>query len=208
MRGIAFAVTALAMGPLAACGGAQGRPEAPKATPGWREIATDSDRERLRKWRDAWTGALPLARALDALAVAAEGDLFDPDRALPDAALPVGTYRCRMFKLGGVGTAVRDFTASPPVGCRVTIEGDVRRLAKSSGAQRPAGLLLPDTAAREVFIGTLVLSDETAPMHYGRDAARDMIGYVERIGERRWRLVLPWPRFESMLDVVELVPAG
>ncbi len=35
---------------------------------------------------------------------------------------------------------------------------------------------------------------------------RDMAGVLERIGERRWRLVLPYPRFESLLDVVELVP--
>ena len=34
-----------------------------------------------------------------------------------------------------------------------------------------------------------------------------MAGYVERVGEKRWRLVLPWPKFESIVDVVELVPA-
>lgn len=211
MRWIPLALTALALGlGLAACGGAQERPETPRAakpTAPWREIATEADRDRLRKWRDAWTQALPLARAMDAQAIAAEGALFEPDRALPDAALPPGTYRCRVFKLGGLGTATRDFTAWPAVGCRVTVEGDVRRLAKTNGAQRPSGLLLPENAAREIFIGTLILSDETAPMRYGHDAARDMIGYVERIGDKRWRLVLPWPRFESTLDVVELVPA-
>jgi hypothetical protein len=35
-----------------------------------------------------------------------------------------------------------------------------------------------------------------------------MTGLVERIGARRWRLVLPAPHFESGLDVVELTPAG
>jgi hypothetical protein len=34
-----------------------------------------------------------------------------------------------------------------------------------------------------------------------------MAGLVERIGARRWRLVLPYPRFESTLDVIEIVPA-
>jgi hypothetical protein len=43
-------------------------------------------------------------------------------------------------------------------------------------------------------------------MDYGRDANRDMAGIVQRIGPRRWRLVLPYPHFESLLDVVELVP--
>jgi hypothetical protein len=34
-----------------------------------------------------------------------------------------------------------------------------------------------------------------------------MAGVVERIGERRWRLVLPYPAFESTIDIVELIPA-
>jgi hypothetical protein len=34
-----------------------------------------------------------------------------------------------------------------------------------------------------------------------------LAGYIERIGDKRWRLVLPYPRFESLLDVVEIVPA-
>jgi len=33
-----------------------------------------------------------------------------------------------------------------------------------------------------------------------------MAGYVERVGERRWRMVLPRPTFESIVDVIELVP--
>ena len=39
-----------------------------------------------------------------------------------------------------------------------------------------------------------------------QDATRDVAGVVERIGPQRWRLVLPYPRFESLIDVVELVP--
>ena len=35
-----------------------------------------------------------------------------------------------------------------------------------------------------------------------------MAGLVERIGDNRWRLVLPAPAYESLLDVIELVPAG
>ncbi|MBO9713586.1 MAG: DUF4893 domain-containing protein [Sphingomonas sp.] len=43
-------------------------------------------------------------------------------------------------------------------------------------------------------------------IRYGTDATHDIIGYVERIGPRRWRWVVPSPRFESLLDVTELVP--
>jgi hypothetical protein len=44
-------------------------------------------------------------------------------------------------------------------------------------------------------------------MHYGADPERDVAGFIERIGPERWRLVMPWPHFESRLDVMELVPA-
>ena len=58
-----------------------------------------------------------------------------------------------------------------------------------------------------IFLGTMVLGDEKRALEYGRDSARDMAGALERVGERRWRLILPYPRFESMMDVIELVPA-
>jgi hypothetical protein len=35
-----------------------------------------------------------------------------------------------------------------------------------------------------------------------------MVGVVERIGENRWRLVLPYPHFESTIDILELVPVA
>jgi hypothetical protein len=31
-------------------------------------------------------------------------------------------------------------------------------------------------------------------------------GVGERIGERRWRIVFPYPHFESLADVIELTP--
>jgi hypothetical protein len=34
-----------------------------------------------------------------------------------------------------------------------------------------------------------------------------MVGILERIGTDRWRLVLPRPRWEAMLTVVEITPA-
>jgi hypothetical protein len=69
------------------------------------------------------------------------------------------------------------------------------------------GRLYAETDARVIFLGTLELGDENVPLEYGLDAQRDMAGYVERIGIGRWRLVLPWPSFESQLDVIEMVPA-
>lgn len=173
----------------------------------WREIATEGDRERLRNWRKAWDEAVPAARAADRQAVAAEPVLFDPDRALADATLPAGDYRCRVYKLGAAGSGLRDFTAYPAFRCVVAQEGDITSFHKMTGSQRPTGLLFKDTPARQIFLGTLILGDEVSPLRYGLDATRDVVGYVERIGERRWRLVLPWPRFESKLDIIELTPS-
>ena len=53
----------------------------------------------------------------------------------------------------------------------------------------------------------MMFGDETKPIDYGHDDGRDMAGYIDRVGEKRWRLVLPYPKFESILDVVELVPS-
>lgn len=174
----------------------------------WRAAATDADRDRLRRWRQAWDEALPAARTADPGAIAADAALFDPDRALPDATLPAGAYRCRTVKLGAQGSGNRAYTPYPWFDCRVADEGEVRSLHKLNGSQRPTGLLFTDSPARQVFLGTLVLGDETSPLRYGIDATRDMAGYVDRIGPKRWRLVFPYPRFESLLDVTEIVPAS
>lgn len=206
MKWIALAALALA---LPACS-VYREATSPKLDPAvsWRRVVTDNDRERLRKWRKAWDEALVPARAApaDAAAIDADPTLFAPDQALGGAALPPGDYRCRTFKLGGVGAATPGFTAYSWFDCVIVAEGDALAFHKLTGSQRPAGLIFPENDARQIFVGTLVLGDETSPLRYGTDRDRDMVGYVERIGDKRWRLVLPYPRFESLLDVIELVP--
>jgi hypothetical protein len=59
-----------------------------------------------------------------------------------------------------------------------------------------------------VFLGTLMLGDERRAMEYGVDPNRDVAGFVERIGPNRWRLAMPRPHFESIVDVMELLPAS
>jgi hypothetical protein len=174
----------------------------------WRAAATDKDRERLRKWRQSWDEALAQAKGADDGAIARDAALFDPDRAQPDPLPPVGNYRCRTIKIGTQGEGMPKFTAYPAFDCSVTMEGTTPRIHKHNGSQRPTGFLFPDSNTRQIFLGTLVLGDETAPLRYGIDANRDMAGYVERVADKRWRLVLPYPHFESLLDVIELVPAS
>ena len=196
---------------LAACGGGDGggrpaRPAPPIAN--WRSIATDADRDRVRTWRDAWMQGLAKVTApADRARVAAEGALLQPDAAMSAPAPPPGDYRCRVTKLGAKAAGGMDYVAYPAFKCRIALEGDVLSFAKLDGSQRPVGLLLPDDGGRLVFLGTMIFGDETRALDYGRDPERDVVGLLERVGPRRWRLVMPFPRWESTVDVMELVPA-
>jgi hypothetical protein len=179
------------------------------ARPGWRSVVTDADAERLRQWRQAWTRALAAARTADVGAtIAGEGPLLDPDAALPLQGPPPGAYRCRTIKIGARSAGLLNYVPYPWFDCRITNETGVLRFAKLNGSQRPVGIILPQTDKRMVFLGTLQLGDETNTLDYGRDKERDLAALVERIGERRWRLVFPYPYFESLIDVMELVPKG
>ena len=176
-------------------------------TSDWRQIVTNDDRERLREWRGAFTTALTRARAAGHGAeISREGRLLDPDATAPGP-IPNGRYRCRIIKLGGRSEGLLDYVAYPAFACRVQQERGLQGFAKLSGSQRPVGLIFPHDALRQVFLGTLVLGDEARSMQYGRDPERDVAAWVERIDERRWRMVLPSPRFESLTDVMELTPS-
>jgi hypothetical protein len=173
----------------------------------WRAAATNHDRERLRDWRAAFTKALAQARGAGHTdEVAAEGVLLDPDASL-GGPIPNGAYRCRVIKLGAKTPGMLDYIAYPAFDCRVQAERDLQGFAKLTGSQRPVGLIFPGDALRQVFLGTLVLGDETRAMQYGNDPDRDIAAFVERIGAARWRMVMPYPAFESTLDVIELVRA-
>ncbi|KQT33335.1 hypothetical protein ASG29_04530 [Sphingomonas sp. Leaf412] len=177
----------------------------------WRRVATPTDRARLADWRTVWAGALARARAGGAGAeIAAAGALFDYDRALPRPVPPAGDYRCRIVKLGAAKRWMLPYVAYPFFACRVAVTasgaGETVTLAKLTGSQRQVGTIHPRDGERAVFLGTLMYGYEDRPLPYGRDAKRDVAGWVERIGERRWRMAMPSPAFESMLDVMELVP--
>ena len=173
----------------------------------WRERATPEDRRRLREWRTAWVEGLRKARASGhAAAIAREGALLDPDAAAPWQDPPSGDYQCRVIKIGAKSAGMLDYLSYPPFTCRIRAEAGIMRFAKLTGSQRPIGQLLPGPANRMVFLGTLQLGDEHRALPYGQDRERDMAGIVERIGDGRWRLVLPYPHFESTIDVLELIP--
>lgn len=181
----------------------------PRWTTAYREVISEDDRVRLRDWRKTFTDALANARAAGhSVEVTREGVLLDPDAALPAPAIPDGIYACRVIKLGAKQPGNLAYVSYPAFTCRIRAERGLQRLTKLTGSQRYVGLIFPGDAIRAVFLGTLVLGDEQRAMQYGQDEGRDVAGYVERIGDRRWRLIMPQPRFESRLDVMELVPQG
>ena len=195
--------------PLAACAAVPRSILSPVATStDWHQVATAADRARLRDWRTAFTRALDQARkAGHSAEITREGWLLEPDAAKGPVPIPNGAYKCRVIKVGAKSEGLLDYIAYPAFDCRIQQEKQLQSLYKLTGSQRHAGLIFADSPLRQVFLGTLVLGDENRAMQYGRDPDRDVAGWVERIGERRWRLVLPYPRYESTLDVVELVPA-
>ncbi len=193
------------MSVLASCG-SKHPPATPVAvTSDWHRTITSSDMERLRSWREAFVRAVEKARAAGhGASIAREGALLEPDSARALVAPAPGAYRCRTIKVGGKGSMMGDYVVYPATPCSITRENDVLGFSKSGGTQRPVGLLFPGEANRMIFLGTMMLGDERRPLEYGRDSRRDMAGALELIGSNRWRLVLPYPRFESMLDVVEV----
>lgn len=175
----------------------------------WRGVVTTADRDRYQRRDAAWRLALEQARRqpgsgdLDAL-----GELIDPDAARPGVLPPPGDYRCRTVKLGsqggedGLGYVVYGWFA-----CRIETSAQGLKFVKLTGSQRPSGLLFPENDRAMVMLGSMALAQEPAANAYGRNPERDLVAVLERIGEARWRLVLPWPRNESNLDLIELRPA-
>jgi hypothetical protein len=181
----------------------------PRWTTAYRDVISDDDRTRLRDWRTMFEEGLAAARnSGHAADIAREGALLDPDAALAGPAIPNGTYRCRVIKLGAKDPGNLDYVSYAGFTCRVRAERTLQRLGKLSGVQRYVGLIFPGDSIRNIFLGTLALSDETRVLQYGQDEQRDVAGYVERIGPGHWRLVMPQPHFESKIDVMELVPEG
>jgi hypothetical protein len=178
------------------------------APPDWRDIVTDPDHVRLRAWRESFVAALDQSRKDGHGAqIDAAGQLLDPDAGLDGATLPQGAYACRTIKLGSKAVGHASYVAYPPYPCMVHPSETVTRLTQAAGIQRPTGRLYPDGSARMVFLGTMVLSDEPKSIKYGRDNDRDLVGIMQRIGDRRWRMLLPKPAWESTMDVIEITPA-
>jgi len=178
-------------------------------TTAWKEVATEDDRQRLADWRTSFVAALESAKkAGHSAEIQREGALLEPNAAIGPSTIPNRLYRCRIIKIGAKGEGNLAYVAYPAFYCRVKAERGLQRFNKFGGSQRYVGLVFPGDAVRQVFLGTLVLGDETRALQYGQDQLRDVAGYFERVEPDRWRLILPKPHFESQFDVIELIPSA
>jgi uncharacterized protein DUF4893 len=173
----------------------------------WKAVATAADEDRLARLGLAWQEALDEASKSNAAEIRREGKLLLPRAALPRPEPTPGSYNCRLIKLGSTTPRGKSFESFKPFFCYVEVEDELLTIVKQTGSQRPAGRLWEDDdSTRLIFLGSLALGDESAPVGYGDDPKRDMAGVLERIGPFRWRLVIPWPQSTSKLDVFELTP--
>lgn len=175
----------------------------------WRKVASADDAFNLSRLDQAWR--LGRAEAEDkgfATQVEALGPLVDPDAGQADRLQPPpGPYRCRTLKLGTKNETGSALVVYPFFRCSVELTpgGDLV-LTKTTGSQRTRGLLYPDTDLRLVFVGAQAWgADEAGFPRYGQQLVRDQVGVLERIGANRWRMVVPFPRVDSTLEILELI---
>lgn len=174
----------------------------------WRAVIHPDDRIRLLGLWPAWTTAKAAAighgKTADWVAL---GPLADPAPA-PEGNWPAaGAYRCRLVKLGAKLAGMPDVAPTRAFPCAVTNDDGVIGFAASGAFQTSVGRLYPD-GERMIYLGAMTLRGDMSAFAYGADPDRNQVGVLERIGPARWRLALPWPRFQSTLDVVDIVPAS
>ncbi len=184
--------------------------EGPSKTDAWMQIASAADRQRLANVTGAWAAGLGGARKAGfTAAIREEGALLKTDAALPRPAPTPGSYYCRLVRLGSTGKGKPAFERFKPFFCYVEVEGDLLTIVKQTGSTRPAGRVWEDEdESKLIFLGSLALGDEEAPIAYGENPKRDMAGIFERIAPFRWRLVIPWPQDGAKLNVFELAPVA
>lgn len=209
-RDARFLMLCLAAATLSGCATIRGRhPSTIVETPvdpgkEWEKRIDPAGAQRLAALPTLWSSARAAARPRFAAALAKEGALLDPARALRYPALPPGSYRCRAVKIGSAGARQSAYRAFAPSFCFVGDEKDGQSFAKQTGTDRPSGWLYPDGETRVIFLGAFAVGKGRPPV-YGAVPARDAIGVVERIGHFRWRLTLV-PADGSVLTVYDLAP--
>ncbi|MBR0552066.1 DUF4893 domain-containing protein [Stakelama marina] len=175
------------------------------AQPAWRSIAKPEDATMLDGLDEIWSTGLAFATEHSPAKVKAEGAMIEPGAALDHPALPPGSYRCRVIRIGRYADK-SGFKSFPPFFCHVKSAGpDQLTFLKQTGTDLPSGWLYPDGDKRYVFLGAQQDEPGDNSLAYGRDRSRDIAGFVERVGPFEWRLVVPH-RDPDGLDIYALTP--
>jgi hypothetical protein len=174
----------------------------------WRQAATPAGLAAIDGIDQRWAAALADARRRGATrTINAEAPLLDPTGALPRAAPAPGAYRCRLLRVAPPGTRIRGLSVSRSAFCFVGVKDDQLSLTTEIAANRLGGYLEETrTSGAMIFLGATAGARGVPAVGYGEDAARDRVGRFERIGDFRYRLIVPAPAAPELM-VFELVAA-
>jgi len=157
-------------------------------------VPTRADTERLSRLDAAWKeGRSEAIAGGGAEELRQLGVLAEPRVTLNRPQPTPGRYLCRTIKLGAARPELLPYITYGWFRCQVALSpgGDLT-LRKTTGSQRPVGLICPmpgaDGQRLARFVGVLELGEETRTPRYGADPDRDLIGIVQRIGDDRWRI--------------------
>ncbi|MEP2988567.1 MAG: DUF4893 domain-containing protein [Parasphingorhabdus sp.] len=179
----------------------------PQSESEWRDAATQADAERLDGWKKALeVGREGAIQGGDADMIEKRSPLFDVDAAQSNSDLPAGLYNCSITKLDGKANGGLPYISYPRFKCRVTDVGGRKHFTKLTGSQMTIGWIYSANNEQSVYLGTLMYGYENALTPYGKTKERDHASVVHRIGKDRWRMVFPYPYYESVVDVMELTP--
>lgn len=175
--------------------------------PQWTKQATQSDVARVKQWQKFLeAGVKEAKRAGHGSEIGQRAPLFETNVGKRDLALQDGKYHCSITKLGGPNGRGLPYIAYPKFLCMVTQMGDRVQFTKLTGSQMTSGWIYRPDRATGIYLGTSYYGYEGRAPKYGSDEKRDDAAIVERIGDRRWRMVFPDPYYESVTDVMELIP--
>ena len=133
------------------------------------------------------------------------GQIYDRGIVAASAVVP-GNYRCRTIKLGSQFEGGRS-VAYGYFACRIAKGASGWTIAKTTGSQNFTGTLTPGGDGL-LYKGAGHYGYEK-PRAYGSEPEQDQVGCLYGIADnpRHYVLELPEPQFESLFNVIELVPA-
>lgn len=174
----------------------------------WRAVASTASEEAIDSLEAAWNQALEEARQRFRRKVTGDGALLAQGGGEPRAAPAPGSYRCRVVRIGAARAGAPAYVSGRQGFCFVGVQDDQLSLTSEAPGARIGGHLWEtEQSGRLVFLGAAIPAGARVAPAYGTDAAGDVAGIVERLGEFHYRLVIATPGAAQKLAVYELTAA-